>query len=219
MRFMATEAPPRYRVENFPPDLVADPRWCVFSIIEKPNGKTKKTPLIAGVRPFPGVRTKAEVDDPSTLRPFDVALADAEARALYLAYAIAPDSGIFLLDADDVVTPDDHIRPDIVELGEALWPCYIEWSQSRRGLHILGWGRFPARSSNRPVPEGCKPLERYPLRGGRFVILTGDVLAGYERLEDRGDVLAALFPPRAATHTNGSTASAGYHGPSGDAAR
>ena len=33
-----------------------------------PNGKLKKTPLIAGVRPIPGAPTHAECNDPTTWR-------------------------------------------------------------------------------------------------------------------------------------------------------
>jgi putative DNA primase/helicase len=204
-------APPRYRVENIPAELVALPRWCVFQITQGPDGKTKKLPLIAGITG----KAHAKNNDPRTWRPFDVALADAEVRGLCLAFVFDRDLPYFFLDADHVVAGDGTIRPDVVLLRDQL-DTYTEFSASRTGLHIIGWGAFPERSANRPVPEGCKSLERYPLRGPRFCIFTGDTLPGLGTIEERGNVLAALFPPRTTTHANGSTESAGYRGPAGE---
>ena len=91
-------APPRYRVDSIPAELRALPRWVAFQITRGSDGKEKKLPLIPGVRPLPGVRTIAESDNPATWRPFDVALADAEARGLYLAFAFDRGVPYFFLD-------------------------------------------------------------------------------------------------------------------------
>ena len=89
----------RYRVETIPAELRALPRWVVFQIIQLANGKTKKFPLIAGK---PG-RHPAKSNDPRTWRSFEVALADAEARGLYLGFAFDRDLAYFFLDADEVL--------------------------------------------------------------------------------------------------------------------
>jgi hypothetical protein len=206
-----TSSPPRYQVENFPTELVALPRWCVFQITRGPDGKTKKLPLVAGITG----KVCAQNNDPRTWRPFDEALADAEARGLYLAFVFDRELPYFFLDADEVVQPNGTIRPDVALIRDQL-DTYTEWSVSNDGLHIIGRGAFPARSAPREVPPGCKPIERYPLHGPRFCIFTGDTLPGLETIEERGDVLAALFPPRATSHANDSTSSADYQGPAGE---
>src|SRR5215210_6663771 len=109
-------APPRYRVENIPAELVALPRWCVFQITQSPDGKTKKLPLIAGVTG----KAHAKSDDRRTWRPFDVALADAEVRGLYLAFVFDRDLPYFFLDADDVIQADGLIRPDVALVRDQL---------------------------------------------------------------------------------------------------
>jgi primase-polymerase (primpol)-like protein len=210
MSAATASAPPRYRVENIPAELIALPRWCVFQITHGPDGKTKKLPLIPGITG----KAHAKNNDPQTWRSFDVALADAEARGLYLAFVFDRDLPYFFLDADDVIQPDGTIRPDVALVRDQL-DTYSELSVGGDGLHIIGRGAFPAHSAPREVPSGCKPIERYPLHGPRFCIFTGNTLPGLATIEERGDVLAALFPPRATSHANGSTDSAGYRGPAG----
>lgn len=182
----------RYVVENIPQELKAIDRWCVFQIVPQPNGKAKKLPLVPGTTGH----VLAKCDDSTTLRPFAAALRNAEVRALHLAFAFCPDLPYFFIDADDVLSGDgDDIRPDVRQLRDTL-DTYTEVSASGSGLHIIGRGAFPANCSNLPVPAGCKALERYPLHGGRFCVMTGDVLPGFETIGDRGDVLARLFPAR-----------------------
>jgi hypothetical protein len=202
-------APPRYRVKNFPPELLTLPRWVVFQIVHDVHGKTRKTPMIPGIVRRPGVKWKAESDNPATWRTFDEAFADAEVRGLYLAFAFDRSLPYFFLDGDDVLLPDGVLRPDIQIVRDTL-DTYSEWSARRNGIHMIGKGAFPERSTPYPAPEGCKTIERYPLRGARFCIFTGDVIPGFETIEERGDVLAALFPPRATAHANGNTHGAGY---------
>jgi hypothetical protein len=214
MSAATASAPVRYRVDGIPAELRALPRWVVFQITHDSKGKTKKLPLIPGVRPLPGARTMAESDDPATWRPFDMALADAEARGLNLAFVFGRELPYFFLDADDVVAGDGTIRPDVALIRDQL-DTYTEWSASGSGLHIIGRGAFPERSTNRDVPAGCKPLERYPLNGPRFCIFTGNTLPGLGTIEERGDALAALFPAKE-RQANGSTDSAGYRGPAGN---
>lgn len=180
----------RYTVEHIPQELKAIDRWCVFQIVSEPGGKTKKLPLVAGTTG----KTLARCDDATTLRPFSVALKDAELRRLYLAFAFDTSLPYFFLDADDVLT-DGILRPDIRDLRDAL-NTYSEVSVSGTGLHIIGRGAFPPNCANREVPAGGKPIERYPLHGGRFCVMTGNVQDGFSEIAERGDVLANLFPAR-----------------------
>jgi hypothetical protein len=204
-------APPRYRVESIPAELRALDRWVTFQIVRDVGGKTKKLPLIPGTTG----RTLARADDPKTWRPFALALRDAEVRGFHLAFVFGPETPYFFIDADDVLRADGSLCPDARLVRDTL-DTYTEWSQSGRGLHIIGKGTFPERSAPFPASPGSKVIERYPLRGARFCVFTGDVIPGFETIEERGAELAALFPPRATAHANGNTHGAGYGGP-GDA--
>jgi hypothetical protein len=204
------DAPVRYRVENIPEELKARDRWVVFQIIPRSDGTTKKIPLIAGL----AGKAHAKNNDPRTWRPFEVALADAEARGMYLAFVFDRDLPYFFLDADEVVQPDGTLRPDVALLRDQL-DTYTERSASGTGLHIIGKGTFRERSAPAGAPAGCTRIERYPVHGPRFCIFTGNTLPGLETIEERGAELAALFPSRAASPANGSTESADYPGPAG----
>lgn len=196
----------RYDVDSIPDELKVIPRWCGFQIVQEPGGKTKKLPLVSGV----AGRVLAKCNDASTLRPFDVARRDAELRGLYLAFAFDAELPFFFIDADNVWS-GESIRDDVRVVRDAL-DTYTEISASGTGLHIIGRGAFPEHAANREAPEGGKPLERYPLHGGRFCVLTGDVLPGFGEIHERGDVLARLFPSRPMS-TNGHTA---YEGATGE---
>src|SRR5215208_2192491 len=103
---MITAVTSRYRIQTIPDELKALDRWCVFQVVPGANGKVKKLPLIAGVRPLPGARTKAECDDPKTWRSFDEALADAEVRGFCLGFVFDRDLGMTFIDCDDAIRPD-----------------------------------------------------------------------------------------------------------------
>jgi hypothetical protein len=178
-------------VAGIPQELKDLDRWCGFQIVRLPGGKTKKLPLISGM---PG-KHLAKCNDPSTLRPFDLALRDAKARGLELGFAFDTDLPYFFIDADDCLM-DGVLREDVREVHEALG-TYTEVSVSGTGLHIIGQGHFPPHSASRPVSGTGKPLERYPVSGGRFCVLTGNVVPGYDTIEDRTGTLAHLFPPGA----------------------
>lgn len=188
----------RYRVENIPAELKALDRWTVFQIIRDPGGKTRKLPRIPGK----AGKHSAKADDPKTWRSFAEALQDAEVRGFHLAFVFGLDVPFFFIDGDDVLTADGEIRPDVAVVVDTL-DTYTEWSQSGKGLHIIGRGAFPPNPARRAVPEGMKALELYPRRGGRFCVFTGNVLTGLESIEERSDTLAALFPPRATKTLNG----------------
>jgi AAA domain len=178
-------------IDQIPDELKAIDQWCVFSLVPQGNGKTKKLPLVAG-----GKDQRAAVDDPRTLRPYAVALRDAQVRGTALGFAFTPDLGFFFLDADDVLAEGgDDARPDIRELWETF-DTYTEVSVSGKGVHIIGRGSFLPDAAPLVGSNGHKPIEYYPRRGGRFCLLTGEVLAGYERVRERGEVLARVFPKR-----------------------
>src|SRR5215213_7677349 len=166
---MITALTPRYRIQNIPAELKALDRWCVFQVIRLPSGKLKKMPLIAGVRPIPGARTKAECDDPTTWRSFDEARADAEARGLYLGFVFDRDLGMTFIDCDDAIGPDGSLTPDTQLIVDVL-DSFTEISVSGTGLHVVVRGLPPERFTTTGF---ATPVEVYPKRGGRFMLVTG----------------------------------------------
>ena len=171
---MTTALTPRYRVQNIPDELKALDRWCVFHVVRLSNDKLKKTPLIAGVRPIPGARIKAESNDPTTWRSFDEAHADAEVRGLYLGCAFDRDLGMTFIDRDDAIGPDGSLTPDTQLLIDTL-DSYTEVSVSGTGLHVVTRGLVPARFTKNGF---AGPVEVYPKCGAQFMLVTGDTRPG-----------------------------------------
>lgn len=196
-------------VAQIPAEFRAARRWVVFALVPNPGKKDRKIPLIAGTT---GLEQKARSDDPRTWRDFETALRDTTVRGTYLGFAFNRDFDHIFLDLDDVRDASGVIIPEAGKLVSAL-DTYTERSLSGAGLHIIGRGSLPERFTAPQMPAGSR-LESYPARGARFCLLTGDVLSGRDAVQDCGEAIAALFPPRT-MHTNGSTESAGYRGASG----
>jgi hypothetical protein len=169
-------------------------RWCVFQVLPGANGKARKIPLIAGMRPLPGVPVHAKCDDPVTWRSFPEALADAEARGLHLGFAFDRDLALTFIDLDDAIGPDGTLTPDAQRVVEVL-NGYTETSIGGTGLHVVVRGLPPEHFTLNGF-EGH--IEVYPRRGGRFMVATGDRRPGLGSsnncIEERSVELARLFP-------------------------
>jgi len=123
----------------------------------------------------PGTQRLAKANDPGTWRTHAQAVADGRPAGV----ALTPAMNLTLIDVDG---QSDH--PLIATMNS-----YTERSISGNGLHVLVLGRPPAGFV---APAG---VEIYPRDGNRFLILTGDVLEGRDTIQDRTNLLAALFPP------------------------
>ena len=155
-------------------DLQRVPHWVVFAQVPRPDGgKPRKLPFT------PGTNREARVNDPSTWRPHAEAVADAERTGRHPGIALTPAMNITLVDIDGVA---------VHELVDAI-NSYTELSINH-GLHVLAGGRPP---DGFIVPAG---VEVYPRAGNRFCLLTGDIVGGRDRIIDRSDVLARVFPAR-----------------------
>jgi len=165
-------------------DLTSLPHWVVFEFEPQPGGKKpRKVPYI------PGTRIKADVSNPETWRTHAEAVRDGRVRGV----AITPAMGLTVIDEDGVSDLDGTITPATLERARRL-DSRTERSISRTGVHIFVHGRPPEHFV---APPG---VEVYPRTGNRFLIITDDLIDGVGRaaIEDRTDVLAALFPPRQA---------------------
>ena len=189
-RAMTTAAAPRVCAEAIPAELRDLARWVTFQVVRQQGGKTKKTPWISGL-----VKKPAAVDDPRTWRSFTLATRDAGLKGQCIGFAFDRTLDYVFIDIDDALTPEGDIRPDAMQLITQL-DTYTEISQSGRGLHLIGRGRLPERFTAPAVPPGCPPIEAYPKVGGRFGILTGQILPGFAEVRDLGKAVAELFPER-----------------------
>jgi len=97
------------------------------------------------------------------------ALADPHVRADGVGFILNGD-GVVCLDLDDCVF-DGVIDPLAQAFIGALGTSYVEFSPSRRGLHI--WG-FSDLERGKVLAGGALKVEMYP--NGRFITWTGDVV-------------------------------------------
>jgi hypothetical protein len=157
-------APEMKLIESFPlPAMREQCNWVGFRVTQK-GQSCKKTPYIADAP-----RRLADVSDPTTWRPFDVALRGLAARK-YNAVGYALDgSGIVGIDLDGDRWLDDE-RDPTPEAQTILERCgsYAERSL-RRGIHILLAGDTGDGKNDRR-----NRVEVYSR--GRFLIATGDRL-------------------------------------------
>lgn len=106
-------------------------------------------------------------------------------------FVLTVNDDLFAVDIDGALQADGTWSPLANELAAALPGCYIEVSQSGRGLHI--WGRYPSppehRKKNVPLHIECYTEARFVAIG---VPLAG-AIAG--RCDAFPAVLARWFPP------------------------
>lgn len=122
-----------------------------------------------------------------------------------LGFWLSKGCGYWFLDIDKGVRPDGVLEPVAQELVDAYTGCFMEYSSSGRGVHIIGMGDAPAHRSKPPreIKEGLKPvdLEFYTAdRGiafGLSLVAQGnaDVRAHVDGLVQR------YFPPRAVSES------------------
>lgn len=211
----ATEDAVRYRVESIPQELRDLPRWVVFALTPQRDGKLAKLPIV------PGTSAKAKINDPATWRPFAAALADAEARGLWLGFAFGPDVPYTFIDLDDVLGAGGVLRRHAALIVDTL-DTYTEVSAGGSGVHVFARGSLPPRFTPFRVPESCRPVEVYPIRGGKFCVVTGflrpDLGSIDAAIEERTAALASLFPPRPDPGPRAGEHGTDYEGPAGELA-
>jgi hypothetical protein len=152
-----------YFENNFPPEILAAPVWCVAG--RDSEGKTKR-PL------NPYTRKDAKVNDPSTWGTFEDACATAIEMGLFLPDGVTPAVGHVLRIEDGYFVIDFDKSGSSVRVWETqqqvleLFESYVEESQSGIGMHLYARGslfkgkRF--KSAN---------IEIYG--HGRFMVATG----------------------------------------------
>lgn len=158
-----------------------------------PTRKPRKRPYT------PGMRRKAKPNDPRTCGTYAAAIADVRAgRADGVGYLFTAADDWFGIDLDDCIDLETgEIAPWALHIVETFG-TYTERTPSGAGLHLIGIGTKPDTGCTAPAPNGeTGKIECYDQ--GRYFTVTGQTLAGYDRVTDCRDTLAAwhraTWPP------------------------
>lgn len=171
---------------RLPAELRARPQWCVAGPDKAPLGIDAA-----------GNTYNASVTDPRTWLPFEAAASYAYAHNLFIGYVISEDDPFACIDYD-VCDEASQARkgkprdPSLWTTGEQkqiYWNSvqhinsYTETSTFGQGLHTWVYGS---------IGHGLKKngVEVYSQQ--RFIISTGNVLAGYDTIQDRSELLLAM---------------------------
>lgn len=133
-------------------------QWVAYKLIPLPNGKTKKRLI--------NVHTgdNASTTNPNTWASYD----EVAAKYNQIGFVFTESDPYFFVDIDDCIEDNGDWNAISHELYAAFPNAYVEYSQSGRGLHIIGIGR-------KPDGHRCKSDAGFDIYvAGRFVALCPD---------------------------------------------
>jgi putative DNA primase/helicase len=146
--------------ENFPSELITQPRWCLWRLVSREGKKTKL--------PFQPSGKPAESNNTNTWSTFD---------AVCAALLKGKFDGLGCFISDPYVAVDfDHICKNSDPLTIEPWAraaindldSYTEFSPSGEGLHVWSVGKLPGPG---------KRAGRVEIYGsGRYFTVTGEIL-------------------------------------------
>ena len=145
-------------------------------VLETKNGRKTKVPY----DPLTGQR--AQTNNPNTFTDFTTALNEASHYS-GLGFLITND--LFVIDCDNCKNPDGSLTQPSAEIVSVFKGCYMEWSPSGKGLHIIGKADGFSFDKNTYWMNNRKlGIEAY-ISGGtnRFMTLTGSVFHEGDILE------------------------------------
>ena len=116
---------------NIPDELKRLDIWCITV------GTDKKPMTFTSLKKPP---FNASSTNPQNWLPFDECLKAVEAgKATGLGLIIFGNKSLFCIDLDNVVDDNGNIKPSAMEILDRFAPyCYIEYSRSGKGFHIIG---------------------------------------------------------------------------------
>ncbi|OLV16329.1 hypothetical protein BOO71_0012118 [Deinococcus marmoris] len=133
------------------------------------DGKPKATKVPKCLKD--GQIQNAKVTDPSTWMPFQAAQQLVSTGQLDGAgFVMQQDDGLVIIDLDKCLDPATEELEDWAKTLIAKFPTYTEISQSGTGLHLVMWGKKPAK--------GVKTAEVEIYSDKRFIWMTGNVFPG-----------------------------------------
>jgi DNA-binding transcriptional ArsR family regulator len=162
---------------SLPTTLTAWPQWVAADAAKVPRNPT--------------TGANASPTDPRTWGTFAQAERFAARHGLARGFVLTREAGITCIDLDHCRDPETGtIAPWAMTIIERI-ASYAEISVSGTGVHIYARGTLPPGGRRRGR------VEMYDR--GRYVIVTGQSLPGYETIEERTETLAELhretFPP------------------------
>ena len=116
------------KISAIPQSLRENGIFCCWQYKDK-NGRKTKIPY----NPTTGQR--AQTNNPKTFTDFQTALNVAK-NYNGIGFLITDD--LFVIDCDHCRSPDGSLTPIAAEIVAMFDGCYIEWSPSAEGLHIIG---------------------------------------------------------------------------------
>lgn len=122
----------------------------------------------------------AMADRPSTWGSLDRALSCTGFDGIGMEFGTG-EGPYFGIDLDGCADGEGNLVEEAARIVTAFKGCYVEWSPSRRGVHIIGRGRLPdrrgdGRTGRRTKGRGFKQIEAYDRL--RYFTLTGWPLDG-----------------------------------------
>jgi hypothetical protein len=200
----ARPAKPPYRFGGILPDalnhLYDQPRWVAWGFRWKNNKWTKP--------PFdPKTGRFADVSDPKTWAPFDVALAGMQKHKLDgVGLVLTADDNITGIDLDDCISDADSLSDmaaEIIGYGET----YAEFSPSGNGIHLLALGKIGAAIKNDKARVEVYGTGRYlTITGNQVEDTPSEIRSAPRRLAKLTAAAAKEKPgPKPNGHMNGHT--------------
>lgn len=149
-------------------DALASRRmFILYKLVPLATGGTDKVPI----DPATGENSNAQDSATWMLPSIAIAWAASYGAGYGVGIVIHEGSKLFCVDIDGGVAPDGALSPIALKLVREFAGCYIEYSQSGRGLHIIGTfsGDPPVHSTKNKEHH----IELYTKL--RFIALTGNL--------------------------------------------
>ena len=199
------------------------PQWFIWRLEwSAANGKYDKTPCYPAGGPH-----RMDASLPANWMTYDTAcialtkLTKTQEVTYALGFWLTRESGYWLLDLDNATGPDGKLQPFAEQLVAAFPGAFIEWSSSRKGVHIIGRGTAPLHRT-RPTTEvraalAPMDMEFYTQNRGIAFGLTGEADGSADVPYDMTQLCAAYFPPGLDAQAGEfSTPRADWRGPADD---
>ena len=165
-------------VEHIPKELRFLPQWVSWSFVERDGLVTKV--------PFNPAGGRADTTDPRTWGTFKAAVRAARFRD-GVGFVFSPDDGFFGIDFDKCRDPETGEFEPWATVILDQFQSYAEVSPSETGGHIIGRGKLPIEKSG----DKRGSIEAY--HHSRYFTMTGNVLPGFETIQDCSDTLPAWY--------------------------
>jgi putative DNA primase/helicase len=171
---------------SIPDELKALTQWVCWRAEPDDSGRMTKVPYKTSGR------SKAKSNEPTTWGTFEQAVSHWRANDWVTGIGICFDGKLIGIDLDHCIE-GGALAPWAAGILRDL-ATYAERSPSGSGVHLLAWGELPDGRRNVKLPElgeGCA-IEMYGAGSPKFFTVTGDAIAGYEKVQRRPAELQAV---------------------------